>query len=426
MLRHAGSVYAMSQIYEQTKDPALLAGIQKAIGFIINHLVPFMGREDALCIAANRSVKLGGGGLALVALSTYTRVTGDKTHLPVMRKIATYLASEQSQDGNFLSKRKYPSFEETSFVSGYYPGETILGLTMFYELDPDPRWIDTADKGLDYLVNNRDKGISISNLTHDHWLVIGMERFSKIRHNPVYIEHAFNIVKSMLRRQRKMPGVVAKSAESEGVVDSGMEIAQKTYQNWVSNFRPDWVGSYYTPPRSTPTSTRSEGLAAGYRLADREKRTDLRDDILRALLRSVSFEMQMQYIPETVLLLPRPGEAIGGVRADLRFHEVRNDYVQHYSSSIIGALGILRDYNLYDEQGRPVERVRPEMVWTKPLEILNPVRELPTVNLEPKTTDGSTETAAPNAPAPNAPAPTQQNPATNIPAPNAEPTPATL
>ncbi len=379
MLRHAGSIYAMSQIYQESKDPELLKTIQSAIGFVLRHLAPFMGRDDALCVAVNGSVKLGGGGLALVALSTYTRATGDRTHLPVMRKIAAYLISEQREDGSFLSKRKYPSFKETSFVSGYYPGETILGLTMLYELDPDPRWIDTADKGLDYLVNNRDKGIAISNLTHDHWLVIGMERFAKIRHNPGYIEHAFNIVKSMLRRQRKMPNEVAASAESEdeGMLDAGMELAHKAYQKWSGGYRPDWVGSYYTPPRSTPSSCRGEGLAAAYRLADREKRTKLRDDILTALLRSVSFEMQMQYLPEATLLLPRPGEAIGGVRADMRFHEVRNDYVQHYSSSVIGARRILRDYKLLDEKGLPVKSVRPGVPWEKPLMIRNAVAAEP-------------------------------------------------
>jgi len=102
---------------------------------------------------------------------------------------------------------------------------------------------------------------------------------------------------------------------------------------------PDWIGSFYDPPRSTPTATRAEGLAAATRLARRAGKDDA--PYLEALRRMATFQLRCQITPENGLYLPRPDLAQGGFRRSLTNWEIRIDYVQHNLSALLGLRSLL-------------------------------------------------------------------------------------
>ena len=99
---------------------------------------------------------------------------------------------------------------------------------------------------------------------------------------------------------------------------------------------PDWFGSYYRPPRSTPTATRSEGLYAAYQLARDFGDPNEAEQILESLGHGIRFQLQTQFRPESVLYLKKPQRALGGFHNSLTNYEIRDDYVQHNLSSILG------------------------------------------------------------------------------------------
>lgn len=105
----------------------------------------------------------------------------------------------------------------------------------------------------------------------------------------------------------------------------------------------DWLGSYYKPPRSTPTATRSEGLCAAYQLARDFKTSIEADPILKAMELGIAFQLQTQFRPESVMYLSDPQRSLGGFHSSLTNFRLRIDYTQHNISSLLCGARVLSE-----------------------------------------------------------------------------------
>jgi len=314
MLRHAGTVYSMMQLYGVFEDEDVLEAGTRAVMFLVDHVQPF---EDVQCIVYNDEVKLGGSALAIIALAEYTTVAEDTQYLTLMQTLAAYLKLSQYPTGEFISKRIYSTGEITDFVSDYYPGEAILALCRLYQLDENETWLDVAEKGAQYLINVKDAGVDTYDLRHDHWLLMGLNELYRYRENSLYLNQSQRIAESIMYLQRDN---ITRDAEE-----------------------PEWLGSYYTPPRSTPTAIRSEGLIAAFHLLSDYTDTKITEDILYAISLGIEFQLRTQCTQDNSDHLPNPDRALGGFREDLTSYDIRIDYVQHNISSILGFLVILNE-----------------------------------------------------------------------------------
>ena len=75
----------------------------------------------------------------------------------------------------------------------------------------------------------------------------------------------------------------------------------------------------------------------------------LADKTLAALKLGARFQLQTQFLPETVFFLDDPVRALGGFHRSLTNYEIRIDYVQHN----ISALLLLRHILLERLEGHP-------------------------------------------------------------------------
>ena len=251
------------------------------------------------------SVKLGGNALAIMALAKLVDLTGERKWLAEMEKLAEWMVKNQSDDGRFrVHKESYPGGDDTGFRSAYYPGEALVALVNLHRLDPDQRWLEAAQRAARYQVRRARR---LKRPPHDHWLMIGLEQLYQIDPNPLYRDYAFDL--------------------SEMIMTS-----QKT-----NKVRPDWDGGFYTPPRSTPTDIRLEGLNAAWALAlqagDRGRVARLKSSVERGL----AFSSLCEVSPERAVLLARPDYCQGAVMRGLADPEIRIDYVQHHISALLGA-----------------------------------------------------------------------------------------
>jgi hypothetical protein len=221
------------------------------------------------------------------------------------------------ETGEFISKRYYSSGKISDFVSQYYPGEALLALCRLYDLDKNETWLDVAEKGAKYLILVRDDNYSTYDLIHDHWLIMALNELYRFRDNPLYYNHSMRIAESIMNFQR------------DG------ENRKTEYSNWL--------GSYYTPPRSTPTATRSEGLIAAYRLAKDFGNNTIMEKIFQSILLGIKFQLQTQFTKDNIIDLPNPQKAIGGFHSSLTDYTIRIDYVQHNISSILGLYDIINE-----------------------------------------------------------------------------------
>jgi DUF1680 family protein len=311
LLRHAGTTYAMTELYEVTGDPDLLAKIKLAHAFLLDRMegpteadIAKGARFKALVRKSTQEAKAGGSALAIIAFAKYTTVTGDRQYLPLMQNLARFILHQTEENGHLLAKYyKNPSAVPEKFESIYYPGECVLALTRLYQLDGNKDWINTADKLVGYMVNIRDKGMATKDLPHDHWLCIGMNELHPILKKDEYKQHVYRIGDAIFELMRK-------------------------------DGRPDWIGSFYSPPRSTPSATRNEGVIALYQLA--QKSGDPSKRHYETSKTIMSFDLRMQFTPITAMFFKHPEKTMGAYPAGFTHPEIRIDYVQHNLSAMLG------------------------------------------------------------------------------------------
>jgi len=312
ILRHAGTTYSMYELYEVTGDKTLLAAAERALKYLYKHVVEAPATVQGRSYVADEGmVKLGGAGLAAVAIAKAIETTGNREHLTVLRRLGRWMQSVQdSKTGEFhIHFQTWPAGVKLNRKSIYYPGEAILGLIRLHQLDPDGGWLTSAEMGARYLAESYQG----KELPADHWLLYGLNDIHAVTGDEVLLKHGMAIA---------LEAIVAKQRDDDVLPR-------------------DWAGSFYTPPRSTPTATRMEGLCAAYFLAKRANATDKTERMLPAIRRGINFSLQCQLMPETAMFMAQPAVAMGGIRGELQGFGVRIDYVQHTMSALLQARRIL-------------------------------------------------------------------------------------
>jgi hypothetical protein len=318
ILRHAGTIYAMSMYFNLHPDPELKNVIKKTAGYLRDEAVASVSCEKNMHAVwskpeVNRSsttveAKLGGTGLGLVALMSVEEVYPGFTSLEVLRELGRLIVYMQKENGNFYSKY-IPSQGglQDNWSSLYYPGEAALGLLMLYEKDRDSLWLETACKALGYLAEVRKGRESVP---ADHWALLATEKLFSFEEHSTFpvskelmISHTIQICESMLQQQ---------------VLNSEI---------------PESRGGFSRDGRTTPTATRLEGLQAARVFLPPEleicKRIDIAVDhgigfLLRAQISSGQFAGGM---PRATRLLKGNSSYVEGFND--RATEIRIDYVQH-------------------------------------------------------------------------------------------------
>ncbi len=332
ILRHAGTTYSMLELYEVTGDEELLKAAERALEYLVGQIetCPLSaetgGDPEAVCVYEKGFVKLGGNALTIIALAKYAEVTGSTRQMRLIERLALWMLATQSDDGEFIAHKVRHDGELDDHISQYYPGEALLALLRASRLRDarrqstvaDDRWLDAAAEGARWLIEVRDRRVPDDRLNHDHWLLYALNELYRRRPEPLFLEHARRTTGAILGLQNRRP------------------------------IYPDWLGSYYVPPRSTPTATRSEGLAAAYFLERDFGTPERAAELLDGLKLGVRFQLGTQLGPESVLYLPAPQRALGGFRRSLDNYEIRIDYVQHNISALLLLRRILLDAQSQD------------------------------------------------------------------------------
>lgn len=300
IVRHAGTILSMLDLYASTQNERLLHAAERATGYLVEQMQTFGDNDSGMiALAYEGKIKLGGVALAAVALAKHIEVTGNDLYQPQLIGLGEYIRGSQRGNGSFVHQRRPGTGLELPFMSEYYPGEAILALTRIYGIDPQDKWLDVAEGNASFLITERDAGKETLELIHDHWLLYGINELYRQRPKPLYLEHARRITETIIHHQ---------------LVDSEF---------------PDYNGCFNKRPQSTPTATRSEGLLAAYPLFRDHGLEAEADAMLPVIVRAVHFQMQNQFRPENAMYAQLPNRCLGGVRKHLESYSVRIDYVQH-------------------------------------------------------------------------------------------------
>ena len=319
MPRHGGTTYFLAQVYRITKQEWLREPIERAFAHLVGLMkeggcaakLPDGTEVDCVLDKGEKEAQLGSTALVVVALAEYELATGDQRYRELETKLASWLLYMQRPDGSF--RHLYNPVTRVADDKAqllYYSGEAALALTRMYVVTKDPRYVQAAERGLDWLVGWYDFFMGGFIFGEEHWTCIAAEAIYPAVQKPKYREFC-NAYGAFLRQQQPERG---EHPDED-----------------------DLVGAYTVtpcvPPYNTPAGSRTEAMVSAYLLGVHE---GVPDDMLRDQIRAtLQYTLGQQIRPENDFDVV--GDADGGMPASPLERSVRIDYVQHVCSGMIRA-----------------------------------------------------------------------------------------
>lgn len=236
ILRHAGSVWAMLDVvlemqqvgnFTNVLDKArseydyLLNQSIKALHYIVDRAITYF--RDEIVIYEKNHVKVGGMGLAVLALFRYSHVVGNQVDLPKM--ICDTLVEYVKSDGSMVHKFNARTGELTSFVSDFYPGEVALALMQGYFLTGRAIYREKAQA----VVRHQYALRQVNGHVRDHWIMQAINKLDRDYH----LDYANKIVDRTINDPtRWKSGAIGCRAESllaylDYVTRNGWDVGNK-------------------------------------------------------------------------------------------------------------------------------------------------------------------------------------------------------
>ena len=175
ILRHTGTVWSMLCAYEVTHNASLVETIQKSVDYLLTQ-IEYKDENTAFVVEEKSSeIKLGGNGIAIIALSKHMEVLGNTDFTELICKLANGILTLQDpitgRMTHVLNADDFTIKEE--FRTVYYDGESSYALVKAYAVSGEVRYLNAARLSIDYFM---EKNYVVY---RDHWLAYAMNEFTK-------------------------------------------------------------------------------------------------------------------------------------------------------------------------------------------------------------------------------------------------------
>jgi len=303
MLRHAGTTFALSWLYNATGDYRYMRAARRGCEFLRNRMVDLPGGRSAVSYFG--TIKLGGAALGVLAFSGVRLLDNDTSRDSDMKRLGRFIISMQNESGHFRSYYRATYFYELDREVSVYAGESLYALARLYRIFGDETYLRAFEKAVDEYRPYMQK-------THDTafyaWATSGcceMYEATKMHTgtgNRTFADFAFEMTDHMAYIQ-------VKDEESEDCGSFGGVV-------------------------SINTGTYTEGIGDAYRIAVKLNDSKRVNSYGAALLRGCRSVMKLQMLPGDLEDAQCPDRALGGFRSRLWDPVLRIDYAQHAVSGM--------------------------------------------------------------------------------------------
>jgi hypothetical protein len=306
LARHAGAVYALSQLYRDSGAPQFATSAERAAAWLVRHRVESC--EPERCVVDRGRVKLGSSALGLIGLLEYQRSVGDDRFAAVAEQLARFVLRMERPGGGFyhrLIDRQGPPDPE--FVTMFASEQAALALLMAHDVFADEEYLRAAERALDHLTTVKyDYFLGWFTFGADHWTCIAAEEAWPRLRSPAYLEFCRGYADFVGRMQ--FAGEPTAYAGHYGF--SGIMV-----------------------PQAPATAGFTEAIISTYELSRHHGRPD--EAVRRQMVAALEALRQDQLRADDAYLARKPRAADGAIRRSPVQSEVRIDFVQHALSALI-------------------------------------------------------------------------------------------
>jgi prenyltransferase beta subunit len=305
ILRHAGVVYSLAMLYQYNHEQKYLDSAKKGADFLLQHVEHI--DDDTAYIFHDDDAKLGGAGLAVVALAELETIERTGKYLDDIKDLTNFILFMQEDTGKYKSYYIYNGEDDYDEDSYIYPGEAMLALVRAYSLLEDQRYLASVEKAYDHysIAFAQDPTTEFT-----PWTAQAFARLYEISPKQKYADFVFQMEDWLIGQQ---------------------------YLNNAP--RPEYLGAYGT--MSIPSITagvRTEGVSDAYLLAKQLGYEEKEQRYKKSILLAMNFLMQLQHKKESVTMYQDPEEAVGAFVYKVGDTATRVDHTQHGISAMIKTL----------------------------------------------------------------------------------------
>ncbi len=204
ILRHSGTIWSLICRYRMFPDDALREKIDHTIGYMIDQILYDDDGAGYMYEADDDEIKLGGNGIAIVALTEYMDVFQNEDYRDVCVALGEGILKQQDpEDGSYWHILARDFSKRESFRTVYYDGECTFALTRLYSLTGEQKWLDAACKAIDHFIAEDYTQY------RDHWVAYSLNEVTKYVDRQDYwdfaLANATNNYERIMGRARTYP-----------------------------------------------------------------------------------------------------------------------------------------------------------------------------------------------------------------------------
>ena len=204
ILRHSGTIWSLICRYRMFPDDSLKKIIDRTIKYMLSQIVYDDDGAGYMLEEKDAEIKLGGNGIAIVALTEYMDVFQNDDYVEVCKALGEGILKQQDPETGGYWHILTPDFEKREeFRTVYYDGECTFALTRLYSLTGEQKWLDAACKAIDHFIAEDYTQY------RDHWVAYSLNEVTKYLDRQDYYDFALanatNNYERILGRARTYP-----------------------------------------------------------------------------------------------------------------------------------------------------------------------------------------------------------------------------
>ena len=198
IVRHASTIWSLVCRYRLVPDESLAEKIGQTIDYMLESVVYDDQGRAYLYEEKSDEIKLGGCGVAVVALTEYMDAFQNDRYQDICVALGNGILTMMNQsDGTYYHVLNGDFSRKEEFRTVYYDGEATFALCRLYSLTKDPVWLETAQTAVDHFIE--------ADYTQykDHWIAYSMNEITKyVTDRPEYFVFALKNAQNNLEEIR--------------------------------------------------------------------------------------------------------------------------------------------------------------------------------------------------------------------------------